>query len=408
MPVKMRKIIQNESRKNISALIAAILIFLFVCPYFMWNLHNTTPLYSLLSIILLLVFSMNSDVKTKKRGELFVFFSFLLILSTLYNDLNLFGMIATLCCLFVPFAKKDFAKQSFDYFLTIYSVIIGMSSVIWILHLIGIVQPMDIINPLNQLKDYNYYVYPLLVSPIRYLDFERFCGPFDEPGVIGTISALILTIGKFNLKDKRLLIVFITGFFTMSFFYYVIVAFYYSIYNFTVSKNKKLGVFILLLLASLVFISLSNELLNERLWSRFLWDDERESFVGNNRFSDSTRRLLNSISETTFLFGMGKTTEFLNATKGLASLFNVVALYGLLFVSFYIYIFAKYGWIYKKNIVTYFLFLFVFIACIYQRPFLFQPEYLFLFSLMAMSCGDLLENKKALELRRLFNNKQLK
>ena len=384
------KINDNGRDKKLSAFIVAVIIFLFLDPYFMWSYYSTTPLYTVLGFCLLLLFIPNVDIKTKGRGSLFILFALLLLLSILYERLNVLGALGTLCLLFLPFAKERFAKTTYDYFLTIYSIVIGISGIIWILSIVGVVQSTGVIPPLNELKSHNYIVYPLLVRPNSIVLLERFCGPFDEPGVIGTISALVLTIGKFNLKDKRYLTVFITSILTMSFFYYVIVAVYYSIYTLTISKNKKIGIFVIILVSLLVILSLNDDLLKEVLWSRFVWDEDSGSFAGDNRYTDNTKYLLESVLGTsTFFFGMGKTNDFIKATAGDASLLNTIVLYGLLFVILYMYLFAAYGWRYKKKKITYLLYLFVFVACIYQRPFFFQTEFLFLFSIMAMSCGDL-------------------
>lgn len=385
----------NSGGKTIYSIIAAILIFLFIKPYFLWNLHNTTSLFFFLGVFLFLVFFPNVDIKSKKREGLFILFAILLLLYSFYNNLNVFGFICNLCYIIIPFSKKQFAINTYNYFLTIYSIIIGVSSIVWILSLIGVVHPIGVISPLNELKGFNYSVYPMLVQANVLVDLHRFSGPFDEPGVIGTISTLVLTIGKFNVRDKRLMIVFITGFLTMSFFYTFSVLVYYIVYIFTISKDKKLGFFLLFILSLLVEASLNNELLYDRLWSRFIWDTDSGSFAGDNRLTDNSRILLEKIAGTSaFYFGIGKTDAFIKATEGEFSLFNTIIQYGVIYVLFYIYFFAAYGWKYKINFIVYSLFFFVLLACLYQRPALFQPEYLFLFSLMAMSCGNLLENEE--------------
>lgn len=383
-----------KKKTKIQAFIAAILIFLFLDPYFMWNLHNHTPLYAILGIPILLLFYSNSDIRSKGRQGIFVLFSIVLIFSALNNDLNVLGFIALLCVLFVPFAREDFARVSFDYFITIYAIVIGVSSVVWILSFLDVIGPSGIISPLNELKDHKYYVYPLVVRPDMIVPIERFCGPFDEPGVSGTISAIILIIGKFKLKDLRLLVIFLAGILTLSLFYVVICSVYYFIYTFAVSKNKVAGVMLLLLLAIVVITTLSNELLYDRLWSRFLWDADSGSFAGDNRYTEGAKILMNKYMGTLgFLFGIGKTDELLRASEGEFSLLFTILQYGLLFVLAYILVFALYGWKYRNNMIAYLLFLLVFMGSIYQRPDLFQPEYLFLYSMMAMSCGDLNEKK---------------
>ena len=126
------------------------------------------------------------------------------------------------------------------------------------------------------------------------------------------------------------------------------------------------------------------------------------SFAGDDRSGDAVKQLYNNVKGTpAFFFGTGKTTNFLKISEGEASLLMAIVQYGLLFVLLYIFVFAIYGWRYKSNLITYFLFLFVFLGCIYQRPFLFQPEYLFFYSLMAMSCGDLMEEKHIKEKKKI-------
>lgn len=396
---------ERRRGKNLTAFIAAVLLFLFLDPYFMWGLYKTTPLYAFLGVLLMALFLPQADIKSKKRGSLFVLYTILLLLSTLYGDLNFFGFLGTLCMLFVPFAKEEFARKTFDYFLTIYSVIIGVSAVVWGLSLAGIIQPIGRIEALNELKSYNYDVYPLLVRANNFELLVRFCGPFDEPGVVGTISALILAIGKFNLKDKRLLIVFISGILSMSLYYYGTVAVYYIIYTLTVSRDWKAGVFIAMLVAAFVILSFNNEEFYDLFLARLEWNEETGSIAGDNRLQDGSMSLLKRYAGTSAIFfGIGKTDEFLRATDGEMSLFVTIIQYGLFFVLTYIYVFVAYGWRYKRGLVTYLLFLFVLLGCLYQRPSLFQPEYLFLFSLLAMSCGDLVRSNKTE--RTIKNNNQ--
>lgn len=392
----------DKAGNSFFAFIASILFFLFLDPYFMWKLQKTTPLYTFLGLILFFVSFLNADIKSKSRGGLFALYSLLLTISIFYDGLNLFGISAILCLLFIPFLKEQFAKKTYDYFLTIYSIVIGISGIVWILSLLDVVSPIGIISPLNDLKVYKYNVYPLLVRPDTFYLLERFCGPFDEPGVIGTISAIILTIGGFNLRDKRLMIVFIVGILSMSMFYYAIVAVYYIVYTLTISNDKKFGFLLIASLAALVVFSMSNELLSETLWSRFMWDEDAGSFAGDNRAQEHTLKLLQSASGSVLFFGMGKTDQLLKATSGEASIFVAILQYGLVFVLVYFYLFASYAWKYKKKGIAYLLFLFVFAACLYQRPFLFYPEYLFLYSLMAMNCGELSENKKQISRRGLL------
>ena len=97
---------------------------------------------------------------------------------------------------------------------------------VWLLLFFGIPVPGKIIAPLNAVKTYNYIAYPFLVIPNYlgagldvYFQSLRFCGPFDEPGVVGTIAGLMLYIDNFNLKDKRNIFNFWTSFIVSIFLY---------------------------------------------------------------------------------------------------------------------------------------------------------------------------------------------
>ena len=101
----------------------------------------------------------------------------------------------------VPFGSKRFMVNVFDRYKTLYSIIIGISILVWLLLFFGIPVPGKIIAPLNAVKTYNYIAYPFLVIPNYlgagldvYFQSLRFCGPFDEPGVVGTIAGLMLYI----------------------------------------------------------------------------------------------------------------------------------------------------------------------------------------------------------------------
>ena len=87
-----------------------------------------------------------------------------------------------------------------------------------------------------------------------------------------------------------------------------------------------------------------------------------------------------------FYFGSNNYEVYAEMVSGSSSFISIIVRYGLVFSLLYVYLFASYGWKYKRNIITYTLFLFVFLGTIYQRPFIFDPSYLFLFSMMAISC----------------------
>lgn len=370
-------------------LLAAILIYLFCNPYFIWGAWHTGSVKILFTGILSALFLFNLDVKEKGRGFLFILLLFLLAFTSYMRGNNFVGLMASVMTCVLPFSKEKFAKTTLDYFVTIFSVIIGISAVMYILALLKVAPVIGTMDPLNGLKNYNYTLYPLLaVGNDHRSTYIRFCGPFDEPGVVGTISALILTIYKFNLKDKRLLTIFMTGFLSLSFFYYAVVAVYYLVYNIFVAKNNKNSFIVIAISALFVVITFNNSLMYDTIWSRFAWDSSSGTFSGDNRMGENGRDFFMSIIGTKeFYFGSTNYDAFAEMVEGSASFISVIVRYGAVFSVLFIYLFASYGWRYKDSNISYLLFLFVFIGCIYQRPFIFDPSYMYLFSMMAIMCG---------------------
>lgn len=377
------------SRKHqIWPFVGAVLLFLFCNPYFVWDLWHTGNIKLIMTGIISILFFLHKDIRSNGRNILFVLLLLLLSFTSLINDQNLIGFIAAIMTCVLPFARIDFANKTFDYFLTIYSIIIGISAFTYILSLFGLAPILGTIEPLNILKSYDYTIYPLLViaNDIGESSY-RFFGPFDEPGVIGTISAILLVIGKFNLKDKRYLIIFITGFFSLSFFYFIVVSIYYLIYNLFVKKNRRNSIFIIVVFFIFLLLTYNNTILHNILWSRFEWDPSTGRFVGDNRLTDMGYEYVKTImGSSEFYFGSNNYEVYAEMVSGSSSFISIIVQYGLIFSLLYVYLFASYGWKYKQNIITYLLFLFVFLGTVYQRPFIFDPLYLFLFSMMAISC----------------------
>ena len=393
-----------------TAILASLFVLFFCKPYFVWNIYLNSYIRLIILGLMSILFGLNCDIKTKQRFFLFVAFFALLSVMPLTQGANIVGFAASVIVCTIPFLRKEFAISIYKSFLTIYSILVGLSAIVWILTFFDVVPILGDIQPVDISKDYNYTVYPLLVRANEITEYFRFCGPFDEAGVIGTLGALILTVGKYNLRDWRLLIVFITGLFSFSFFFYGISFFYFIVYAIFVSKNKKNVLLIFAILAVAIVFSMSNETMNDLIWQRLEWDADEGTFAGDNRLNTASKNYYESMVGTSaFYFGLSQ-SEYDYLTEivgGSYSIFLTILRYGLFFVIGYILIFVYYGWQYKTNIILYLLFLAVFFGTLYQRPSLFSPEYLFLFSLMAVTSGNNLLEKNEIKQKRQYSNKHL-
>ena len=371
------------NKSQLLSFFSAFLLFLFIDPYFMWWAQKGKVVYLLFGLLMFGLFALNLDIKYKERLFLFAYFILIVIYAPLSFGLNVNACILALLVCTIPFAKKKFACSTYDNLLTIYSVVISLSGIVWLMTFVGAVPSLGTIEPLNELKNHNYIVYPLLVVGNSGV-FSRFYGPFDEPGVVGTISIFFLTISEFNLKDKRLLAVFITGFFSLSFFYYGVLFAYFVFYLFFKKKKKKYAISILVFIVAAVAITYNNDIMYDYMWSRFEWDSSNGTFAGDNRLSPYALYLFDSIIGTPeFYFGINNYLYYEQDLAGSSSIILTIIQYGIIYVGLYISFFLLYGFLYKKNWSTYLFFVFVFLGTLFQRPCLMEPEYLFCFSLMA-------------------------
>lgn len=371
----------SKDNFHLSSVIAAILMFFFMHPYFTWGVSKYLEIF--FSLLLFILFLFNLDLVKERRIILFFAFLIMLLYVPYLQGLNYNGYIMSLAVCTIPFAKRIFAIRTFDSFLSIYVFFITISGLVWVLSLIGAVPSLGILPPWNPLKNYTYIEYPLLVVPNR-SGFYRFEGLFDEPGVVGTISVFLLTIKKFDFTDKRLLLVLITGAMSMSFFFYVVILVYYSFFFFVNSKRKIFGLSLILLFLIFYVTTSDNKLMNDVLWSRFEWDSSTGSFVGDNRTNATASKYFDSIvGSREFYTGIGEFDNMEEMVGGSFSIVLAIIQYGIIYVSVYICIFLWYGWKYKTDLMSYLFYVFVFLGSIYQRPNLTDPTFLFCFALMA-------------------------
>ncbi len=123
--------------------------------------------------------------------------------------------------------------------------------------------PSFSISPLNDLRRFNaYYVYLFDVTQ-RIGIFPRFYSIFDEPGIVGTLCALLISYKPLSIKGFNNRMILLAGFFSFSLAFYSILLINY-IYN----LNIKYAFFVLIIsVFYLVFIPEDN-LLNTIIFSR--------------------------------------------------------------------------------------------------------------------------------------------
>jgi hypothetical protein len=245
------------------------------------------------------------------------------------------------------------------------------------------------VEPIIAIKDYNYVVYPFLVRVnLDSFNFEsisamyRFSGLYDEPGVVGTISFLLLCVEKFNMKNRWNVVLLISGLISMSLFFYIAFP-VYLVFIMVTSRSIKLWRKVLVLIAFLGFaaFSYSNEILNTLIWSRI----EGRGSAGEILDSRSTDELRNYVDQIAFssdyFFGVDD-RSLIERFSSSSSIYNVIIGYGMISIILYSIFFIIYSLKFSTTTKSAFVCIAVIALTLVQRPGLFILYYLFLFRCM--------------------------
>lgn len=365
-------------KKNIfqdfSALLVGAILFLLIQPYFVWSLPVQVKL-ALQAIPVLLIF-INNDFKKDKTILFFVLFLVLFIFSCFNQGLSFAFSLYTISFAVFFFADRGYAYDVYTWLRRILSAVLAISLMVWVLVLCGVSIPYNVIEPLNSLKPYDYAQYPLLVIGNTLEDFYRFSGPFDEPGVMGTICAMILFIEGYNLKNLVNIPLFIAGLCTLSM--YFIAA---SLIFLGIKIIKKPGQILIALMSFMIVFYFTKDIdvFQDFVYERFEYDKSTGTFAGDNRATSDFVQYYNNIKGTsTYFWGADKT--IVDRYSGSAGYRNAVLRYGFVFCFIYIIMFFFYARAQGLKGNSMLVFALLFLSVLYQRPGFLDPVYIFLFA----------------------------
>ena len=375
----------TNSKFNIQAFLLALCVFLSVPPYFLWHKQGVFLLGHLvvwyIPMAVAVIGYLNRDKSSRKTLYL-IFFLAIILLSSLLHSTGL-QVIFTLCLAIVPFLKKEFSKITFEYFTTILAIVFGISLFVFFGVLLGVGLPNYTLEPLNDLKKYTYTAYPMLVVPDVIMMDDlfaafRFHGPFDEPGVVGTICSLILFIGRYNLRKWQNIIIFVAGIASLSLAFWGMSIIYGGI---IMLRHNKRAVLAFLIVMPLIYYETKNiEVLNELVYSRFEYDSQTKQLKGNTRQDDELKRfIISNITSPDMLWGNSKLIEK-KGYEGHFSIYIGVLIHGVVLLLLYAIFFVAYASSMQMKREHFLLFLMLLLATLYQRPQLFDLIFIYLFS----------------------------
>lgn len=368
-------------RQDFQPLLAACLLYIILGPYFVWELDKTFLFQPVIAGVFALLFIKNNAIKYDRI--LFAYLFFLLVYYFVSAGLSLAGFIFTGLSIFAPFGKAEFSKKVFHYFVNIYTILIAISSVVWIGVLCGLVMPIGTLEPGGE-KTTIFNLYPFVVSA-NTTDIFRFCGLFDEPGAVGTMNCILLYILGFSFKDWKTYFLLFSGFLSLSLFFYVAIVLYFIIKSFS-QLNLKLIIILSVLLGLFYFSTKDNELIADRIWNRIEWDSSKGSIAGDNRMHDEANKIYKSKKYSfAYWFGDSDIKRYEATFEGSSSYKVIVLRSGMIFFISYLMFFIVLARKYTKR-THLLLFIALLLAVEFQRPWMFGAGYLFLFPYYVKFC----------------------
>lgn len=388
--------VMKHNKERIGVYIAAFILWIATGPYYFWWIPRASVfLYRVgIFVILWLVFYKHISIqnnKDKKIVFLFVlallYYSFSSLFNGVTNTLGFICLLATFPLLTFLLSKQPYLYKVFNSFTIIYAISIVISLFAWVLVLTGRAPLLGMIDNIS--ADRYYYHYPFIIieqlDTKNFEDMIRFAGPYDEPGLIGTFSSMILYANGYNLKKKVNIICLLSGLCSLSFFFAIVTGFYYIV---KIVHSKKIG--LLIASISLVFIffvsTMENELIYETFWKRFEYNEDEGKISGINRMSYAGDDYYNSLSFREFLFG-GNVEKYKKVVGGSSSYKTVIVNNGAIFLVVYVMMLLTFANYRSRNMYSFVLFLFMLLGNTFQRPDIFGVVVFFLYACLANEIG---------------------
>ena len=364
--------IRRDSIKECISVIIAILLFLSIPPYFVWGVSRFLLILAPLIIIFLSLIYCGSF--SKRNISFALSLAVLYLLFALRDGKNITGIIANVSLVFVFAFNSHLIQATYNKFFNIYSFFLIPSIVAYIyVVFLGIDLPYNIIEPENAIKDYLFRQYPFLIlSDDISIGAFRFHSYFDEPGVVGTISGILLLINGLNYKKWQTWALLLSGIFSLSFAFYLLLFF-----NILFFQSTRVKVIFGGIIITLLIIFANNEIVQSLLLNRFMI--ENGQVAGINRTTSSMDFFMANFwnSDKLYLgYGNGYSQNFVNV--GGASYKDLLINYGIIGLGSLSFLSILYGIKHLRFTKRLFVFGLIWGCIIYQRPFIFNLIYFYL------------------------------
>lgn len=352
----------------------SFLFFLLLLPYFVWH----TPLIRHAVEVIFIVGCIPFIEKKISKNQIILSSLLLLLLLYLITQTSVTGLISNLFLLVIFFLKSDFKIKLLDCVISVFAIGVGISLLVYILVCwLSMPFPSQVLEPLNPLKETEYLQYPFLVvynSPYNFANM-RFYSVFDEPGVVGTVAALLLYSNEYKLNSWKFIIIFIAGIFSFSFFFIVM--------SFLCLFRKSYIKYILFFIVFSIIIYLlfkdffikNGELFNSLIFSRFTADGN----YGGDRVSSLFNREYYEFLVSNDVFFARGSEELSKILSGGSSYKSLVYSNGVIwFIGVCLFFILNILTISQNKKIVFYSTI-IFLGVLYQRPNIFDLPYFFMF-----------------------------
>lgn len=404
---KMRKNIFVIKIENAIVNLFIIEAFLSLSPYFVWSDYHFgqigqyfTRIIELLIVLLVMVGRGRALVNLRNKIGICAFFlvmfqayiilniSLPITMLNIYSRMSKFIVMAIFVVLY-----EDVQAKIFEGFFVIFTISLLPAIFILMIHYLGVSFPYTVfrssVDSVTSITS-NYRVYPGAVyystSYMSIINDWRLCGMFNEPGIVGTFSALFTVIYlKTRKKFKSRAVVLFAGILSFSLAFFLLTIIGSALKIVKKHKMRLLAIIVFIYLGYSIFMtinfnnpSLANIQQRVTISNGMLVGDNRE----HESFAGEFERFLESDFKTV-CFGMGDGAKAANLAMASSSTYkSLIYDYGFLGFFFIVTWIIITTYFISRNKVfkdwDYFSLLFIFMLSMYQRPLILDASYIVL------------------------------
>lgn len=407
---------ENKTGETLVSVLFIMYAFLRCWPYFLWENYRdgifsriagapVSIVFALVAIIggILYVFIARVTIMSKSKFLLALAVIFCTFMYYVVSDRNGRSLLNISWIHFMTLAvflmmPDEIITKTITGFTKVYVITLIPALIVYFLtNLLGVGIPSSVLESTHSGKvalGMSYIHYPGSCQIVSRWDptmSYRFNGIYDEPGVVGTMSGLLLATRQFRFRDdkKRIsyisILLLITGIVSFSLAFYVFVILFYIIKNLTSGRIKGALALMILSTAYLIFINAPIEntmfkLIQERITIT------SGGLAGENRTTEIFDEVYDQFRDTedvpVLLFGngIGASDE-----RAFGAMTYKMIIYDYGYVGFAIFII----WIFSYAIYSYrrihtsagmmITLMLLILANIYQRAGLFYYQYMMIY-----------------------------